>query len=145
MPLREGELVEVELDGLDLAVVPDFVAEPEEGVLDGPADLRDQVQLAERPLLAGQSDVEVGVLDDVRGQLSLALLQRLLDRGPRRVQRHARLAVAHLAQCELERALATEVADPELFQAGLVRRGDGGPCLALERRGVHRATIASAV
>ena len=48
MPLREGELVEVVLDRLDLPVVAHLVAEAEERVLDGPPDLRDQVQLAER-------------------------------------------------------------------------------------------------
>ena len=61
----EREPVEVELDRLDLPVVPHLIAEPEEGVLDGSPDLRDQVQLAERPLLAGERHVEVGVLDDV--------------------------------------------------------------------------------
>ena len=43
VPRIEGELVEVELDGLDLAVVADLVAEPEEGVLDLTARLRDRV------------------------------------------------------------------------------------------------------
>ena len=43
---REGELVEVVLDGLDLAVVADLVAEAEEGVLDHPPDLRDRVEMA---------------------------------------------------------------------------------------------------
>ena len=66
MPLREGELVEVELDRLDLPVVPHLVAEPEEGVLDGSPDLGDQVELAERRRIAGERHVEVDVLDDVR-------------------------------------------------------------------------------
>ena len=66
MPLRERELVEVELDGLDLPVVPHLVAEAEERVLDRPPDLRDQVELAERRRLAGERHVEVDVLDDVR-------------------------------------------------------------------------------
>ena len=145
MPLREGELVEVELDRLDLAVVPHLVAEPEEGVLDGSPDLRDQVELADRRRLTGERHVEVDVLDDVRGELALALLERLLDRRSRRVQRHPRLAVAHLAQRQLQRALAAEVVDAQLLQTLRIRgRGDRGPCFALERRGVHRATIPSA-
>ena len=65
MPFRERELVEVELDGLDLPVVPDLVAEPEERVLDRSPDLGDQVQLAERRRLAGERHVEVDILDDV--------------------------------------------------------------------------------
>jgi hypothetical protein len=59
MPFGERELVEVELDRFDLPVVPHFVAEPEEGILDGSPDLRDQMELAERPFLAGECDVEV--------------------------------------------------------------------------------------
>ena len=43
---------------LDLAAVEDLVAEPEEDVLDLAADLRDQVQVAARELLAGQRDVD---------------------------------------------------------------------------------------
>ena len=145
MPLRKGELVEVELDRLDLSIVSHLVAEPEEGVLDGPPDLRDQVELAERRRLTGERDVEVDVLDDVRAELALALLQRLLDRRPRRVQRHAGLAVAHLAQRQLQRALPAQVADAQLLEpVGVRGRGDRGPCFALERRGVHRATIPSA-
>ena len=87
MPLREGELVEVVLDRLDLPVVPHLVAQPEERILDRAPDLRDQVQLSERPLLAGERDVEVDVLHDVGGELALALLQRLFD--PRRAPRSA--------------------------------------------------------
>ena len=145
MPLRERELVEVELDRLDLPVVPHLVAQPEEGILDGSPDLRDQVQLSQRPLLAGKRDVEVDVLHDVGGELALALLQRLLDPGTRCVQRHPGLAVTYFAQRELEWALAPEVANAELLEG--VRVGgarDRGPRLILERRGVHRATIPSA-
>ena len=145
MPLRERELVEVELDRLDLPVVPHLVAQPEEGILDGSPDLRDQVQLSQRPLLAGKRDVEVDVLHDVGGELALALLQRLLDPGTRCVQRHPGLAVTYFAQRELEWALAPEVANAELLEG--VRVGgarDCGPRLILERRGVHRATIPSA-
>ena len=68
VPRVEGELVEVELDGLDLAVVADLVAEPEERVLDLAPGLRDRVQVAERQLLAGERDV-----DDVLGKAPLEL------------------------------------------------------------------------
>ena len=44
---RERELVEVVVDGLDLAIVDDLVAEPEEGVLDDPAGERRRVQRPE--------------------------------------------------------------------------------------------------
>ena len=60
---REGELVEVVVDGLDLAVVDDLVAEPEEGVLDDPARQRRRMERARGALLAGQRDV-----DDVLGR-----------------------------------------------------------------------------
>ena len=144
MPLREGELVEVELDRLDLPIVAHLVTEAEERVLDRAPDLRDQMELAERPRLAGERDVEVDILDDIGLELAVAQLQRRLDRFARRVQRHAGLAVAHLAQRQLQRALTAQVADAQLLERVLVLgRGDGGPCFALERRGVHRATIPS--
>src|SRR5439155_12433693 len=54
MPLVERELVEVVLGRLDLAVVPDLVAEPEEGFLDLAPRLRDRVQVAERELVSGE-------------------------------------------------------------------------------------------
>ena len=145
MPFRERELVEVELDGLDLPVVPNLVAEPEERVLDRSPDLRDQVQLSERRRVAGERHVEVGILDDVGGELAFALLQRILDRSAGRVQCHAGLAVAHLAERELQRALAAEIADAQLLERVRICGGcDRGPRFALERRGVHRATIPSA-
>ena len=64
----ERELVEVVLDGLDLAVVADLVAEAEEDVLDLAADLRDRVEVAERQLLARERDV-----DDLLAQARLEL------------------------------------------------------------------------
>ena len=142
MPLVERELVEVVLRRLDLAVVADLVAEAEEGVLDLPPRLRDRVQVAEREPLAGERDV-----DDVLGQRTvelgaleggLARIDGALDRFPGRVERHARLAVAHLAERELERAAAPEVADAQLLQLRS-RRGslDGAQGLALERLRVH--------
>ena len=68
MPLVEGELVEVELRRLDLAVVADLVAEAEEGVLDLPPRLRERMQVAEREPLAGERDV-----DHVLGQRAVEL------------------------------------------------------------------------
>src|SRR5439155_558338 len=55
---QEGELVEVVLDRLDLAVVAHLVAEAEERVLDHAADLRDRVQVADGQLLARERDVD---------------------------------------------------------------------------------------
>ena len=74
VPRVEGELVEVVLDRLDLAVVAHLVAEPDEGVLDLATGLRDRVQVAERELVAGEGDV-----DDVLGRapLELCALERL--------------------------------------------------------------------
>ncbi len=55
-----------------------------------------------------------------------------------RVERHAGLAVAHLAQRELQRALATEIADAHLVELGeRPRLGSGGECLLLEVVGIH--------
>ena len=62
-----------------------------------------------------------------------------------RVQRHARLAVAHGAQRLRELALAAEVADARIFELGRRRRArDRALCLALQRLRVHRATVPSA-
>ena len=94
VPRVERELVEVVLGRLDLAVVADLVAEPEEGVLDLAPGLGDRVQVAEREPLAGERDV-----DDVLGQraVELGALERGLAGGDRgfdrlagRVERHAR-------------------------------------------------------
>ena len=111
-----------------------------------PANSSDDVpDVAERPRLAGKRDVEVGILDDIRLELAIALLERRLDRLAGGVQRHSGLAVADLAQCELQRALAPEVAHAQLLErVGVRGRCDRGPCFALERLGVHRATIPSA-
>ena len=142
MPRGEGELVEVVLGGLDLAVVAHLVAEAEECVLDLAARLGDRVQVAERERVAGERHV-----DDVLGQraveldpleLRLAGRDRLLDRLARRVQGHARLAVAHLAERELEVARAAEVADAQLLELVGGRGGlDRAQGLALERLRVH--------
>ena len=78
MPLGEGELVEVVLGRLDLAVVSDLVAEPDERVLDLAAGLRDRMEVAEGKLLAGERDV-----DDVlrQGALELGTFELLLACG----------------------------------------------------------------
>ena len=124
MPRVEGELVEVVLGRLHLAVVAHLVAEAEERVLDLAARLGDRVQVPEWERVAGE-----GHVDDVLGQravelgaleLRLAGRDRLLDRLARRVQGHARLAVAHLAERELQVARAAEVADAQLVE--LARR-----------------------
>ena len=140
------ERVEVVPDGLDLAPVVDLVAHPEEDVLDPAAQLRDQMQAAAPERLAGQRRVErLPVLCGGSGELGLAAGERLLDRRPGGVQRHPGLAVANLAQRQLQLALAAEVADAQLLErVGVRGRCDRGPRLVLERRGVHRATIASA-
>ena len=142
--LVEG--VEVVPDGLDLAAVVDLVAHPEEDVLDPAAQLGDQVQAAAAKRLAGQRRVErLSVLLCRGRELGLALRECRLDRRSRGVQRHPGLPVAHLAQRQLQLALAAEVADAQLLErVGVRGRGDRGPRLVLERRGVHRATIASA-
>ena len=54
----EGELVEVVLDGLDLAVVADLVAQPEERVLDEPPDLGRRVQLSDGDLVTRNASSE---------------------------------------------------------------------------------------
>ena len=81
----------------------------------------------------GQRAVELGALE-----LRLAGRDRLLDRLARGVQGHARLAVAHLAERELEVARAAEVADAQLLELvggrGSLDRAQG---LALERLRVH--------
>ena len=117
MRLRLVERVEVVPDGLDLTAVVDRVAHAEEHVLDLAPELGDQVDAAAEDRLSGQGRVER--LEVVLGrarELAFALLQRLLDPGARSVQRHPRLAVAHLAQCKLERALAPEVENAELLE-----------------------------
>ena len=149
MPRVEGELVEVVLGRLDLAVVADLVAEAEEGVLDLPPRLRDRVQVAERERVAGERDV-----DDVLGERTVELsalelcaagLERGLEPVADAVQRHAALAVADRAQRLRELALAAEVADARLLELG-GRRGacDRALRLGFQGLGIHRATVPSA-
>ena len=103
MRVLERELVEVVLEGLDLAVVAHLVAEPKERVLDRPADLGDRVEVPERQLLAGERDV-----DDLVAQAPVELgirqlvrtgFERVLEPGADPVQEHAALTVAHTTKC----------------------------------------------
>ena len=142
MPLRKVERVEVVPRRLDLATVDDRVPETEEDVLELAADLRDEVEMAAPhsgaghrdvdPLL-GQPPIELGSRD-----LCLASVDRRLELLAQRVQRHARLAVANLAQRELQLALAPEVLDAHVLDL-VDRRGRLGSCEGgvLECLGVH--------
>src|SRR5438270_6600877 len=148
MPVGEAEGVEVVARGLDLAAVDDLVAETEEEVLDVPPYLcrrmeRTAAPRAHRPeQLRRQRDV-----DRLRREprvelyplkLLLAGRERLLDRLARRVQGHPGLAVAHLAQRELQIRLATEVLDAELLELAGGRRGvDRRERLALKSLSIH--------
>ena len=143
MGRQERELVEVVLDRLDLAVVAHLVAEPEEGVLDGAADLRDRVEVPERQLLAGKRDVDhllaKAAVELLVGERRLAGLDGRLEPLPNAVQEHPGLAVADLAQRQGERALAPEVGDAHLLELLAGARG-----LARSRRPAAR-TAASCV
>ena len=59
-------------------------------------------------------------------KLRLAPVDRRLEPLAKRVQRHSRLAVAHLAQRELQLALATEELDSDVLDLVLARRGFRG-------------------
>ena len=113
---REVERVEVVAGRLDLAAVDDAVAEPEEDVLDLAPDLRDQVEPPSRVAADRQRDVDALLAEspvELRPrELRLARVDGRLDPLAHGVEAHARLAVAHLAQRELELALASEVLDP---------------------------------
>src|SRR5262249_11124049 len=142
MPEREVERVEVVRRRLHLAAVDDRVAETEEDVLDLPPDLRDQVEVPAADMRARHGDV-----DPLVGEppVELGPLQRLLtgvdgtlELLAQRVERHARLAVAHLAEGELELALAPEKVDSNLFDLADRRsRVRGCECVVLESLGVH--------
>ena len=139
---REVETVEVVVRRLHLAAVHDAVAQPEKDVFDLPADLRDQVQVAALVAADGQRDVgaflreaavELGPLE-----LALARADRRLDPLARGVQGHPRLAVANLAERELQLALPPEVLDP--YRLDRVRRRRGGDRREgrlLERLDIH--------
>ena len=139
---REVEGVEVVARRLHLAAVDDPVAEPEEDVLDLAPDLGDQVQPAAGVAAGGQRDVDaLGRQPRIElrpRQLGLAGVDRGLEPLAHGVQRHPGLAVAHLAQRLLDRALAAQVLDPDGLDLGR-RRGcrSGGKSFAFECGGVH--------
>jgi len=67
-----------------------------------------------------------------RSSPSCFLLDGLLDRLASRVERHAGLTVAHVAERELQVALAPEVADARLVELReRPGRGDGSERLVL--------------
>ena len=142
MLLGHVERVEQVPRVLDLVTVDDAIAEPDEDVLDLAADLRQEVKVTARRRLTWQGDVE-----RLRRRRALLLLGReaalpLFHRGlellAERVQRDAPLAVAHLAESELELALSPQEANARLVQLRLrLRGGDGCKRLALECVGVH--------
>src|SRR5882724_13184777 len=133
MPVGKAERVEVVAGRLDLTAVDDLVAEAEEDVLDVPPHLRRRMKRAaasraHRPeQLRGQRDVH-----RLRGEprvelLALELLlprgECLLDRFTSSVQDHPGLAVADLAQRELQVRLASEVLDPQILELRGARGG----------------------
>jgi hypothetical protein len=74
--------------------------------------------------LFGEPAVELGALEG-----ALARVDRALERLPERIERHAGLAIADLAQSELQLALAPEVLDADLLDL-VHRRGRLGSCEA---------------
>ena len=82
---------------------------------------------------SGEPAVELRALER-----RLPRVDRRLEPLAERVQRHPGLAVAHLAQRELELALAAEVVDPRLLdlvdRRGRVHCREGG---ALQCLGIH--------
>ena len=84
------------------------------------------------PLL-GQAAVELGSAEHL-----LAPVDRALEALAERVQRDAGLAVPHVAERELERALASQVLDPDVLDLVGRRRGlERGQRVGLERLRVH--------
>ena len=142
MTVREVERVEVVTSRLDLAAVDDRVAEAEEDVLELAADLGDQVEMPATDrrtrhrhvdALLGESAVELGALETRRTRVD-----RGLEPLAERVQRHPGLAVADLAERELELALAPEELHARLLDlVDRRRRGDGRERGVLEFLGVH--------
>ena len=148
MPVREAERVEVVARRLDLAAVDDLVAEAEEDVLDVAAHERRRMQRAARTELRRPEQLGRQRHVDALGReplLELGTRQILLAGGQRRldglahgVQRHPGLAVAHLAERELQCTLTAEEADPDLGQRGeRPRLGCRGQRLLLEVVGIH--------
>ena len=112
---REVQRVEVVVRRLDLSAVDDAVAEAEEDVLHLAPDLRDQMQLAAGVAACGSVTSTRSVVSRASSsarassdsRASIAASEPLAHR----VEGHAGLAVANLAECLLERALATEILD----------------------------------
>jgi hypothetical protein len=132
----------------DLRPFDDLVAEPEEGVLDLAADLRDQVEMAPRDRVSGQGDVDSLGRQDVLELLPLQLgppfLDSALERLAKRVQSHAGLAVSDLAQSLFQLTAPAEVADARGVE---VLGGRGARNLAqslgFQRFRVHRPNVSS--
>src|SRR5262249_29621409 len=148
MPVGEAESVEVVTGRLDLAAVDDLIAEAEEDVLDVAAHERRRMQSSARPKLRGPEQLgRERHVDRLGGETLFELGARKLrfplgERGLYRladgVERHAGLAVAHVAQCELERAAPADVASPDICKRSKRSRlGSGGEGLLLEVVGVH--------
>ena len=115
---RLVERVEVVPDRLHLAAVDDLVAEAEEDVLGLAHDLREGMEVPERRAVSRQRDVEAlgGVEPPCPLERRLPLVDRGLEALAHGVQRHAGLPVTHLAQRELQLALAAEEADAHLVE-----------------------------
>ena len=77
-----------------------------------PAQLRDQVERPAGRAHPGTSD-RTPRRPGPTAEAALTLREQLLDPLANRVQRHPRLAVAHLAERELQLALPAEVADAD--------------------------------
>ena len=144
---RLVERVEVVPDRLHLAAVDDLVAEAEEDVLGLADDLRERMEVPERRALPRQRDVEAlgGVEPAGPLERSLPLVYRSLQALAYGIQGHAGLAVANLAQRELQLALSAEEPDAQILErVGGVSRLDRAQSLVLERLGVHPPTVPSA-
>ncbi len=139
---RHVERVEEVVGVLDLVAVDDLVAETEEDVLDLAPDLREQVVVAARRCVAGKRDVERLLAEQpLEGRCAqglLARVERRLERFAESVQRHPRLAIAHLAKGLLELALAAEVADARLLElVGAAGCSDRALRLGFESLRIH--------
>src|SRR3954465_4260120 len=107
MPVWEAESIEVVAGRLDLPAVDDLVAEAEEDVLEVAAGGRRRMERAARPQLRRpehpRRKCHVGalgrepLLELGARELRLPGGERRLDRLAHGVERHAGLAVAHLA------------------------------------------------
>ena len=124
MPGREVERVEVVMRRLHLAAVDHRVPHPQEDVLELAPDLRDEVEMTASYARAGHRDVDA-LLDEAAVELrslqcGVTLVDRRLELLPQRVERHPRLAIAYLPQCELQLALAAEELDADALISSIV-------------------------